>query len=182
MKLAILGGSFNPVHLGHLCIADAVLETLGYERIILVPAYRSPFKLTAKGMESSSRDRLEMLSASVSGDPRLAVDDCEIKRQGISYTVDTIKDIIKRNGAVFVQFDRINAKIGAVIIPLLNNPKKKALSISSKPRNVDVRGGSLCPKRVISINIAEYINALPIAIILLRFLKFCTKIFQAEEK
>lgn len=96
MKIAILGGSFNPVHLGHLFIADAVLESLHYDRIVLIPAYRSPFKLAAKDMEITSRDRLEMLAASASGDPRLAIDDCEIRREGISYTIDTVKDIISR--------------------------------------------------------------------------------------
>ena len=96
MNLAIYGGSFNPVHLGHLFIADAVLESLHYDRIVLVPAYRSPFKLAEKDMESTGRDRLEMLAASVSGDPRMVIDDCEIKREGISYTLDTVKDIIRR--------------------------------------------------------------------------------------
>ncbi|GHV94094.1 nicotinate-nucleotide adenylyltransferase [Spirochaetia bacterium] len=96
MKLAILGGSFNPVHLGHLFLADAVLQALQYDRVVLIPAYRSPFKLAAREMESTSRDRMEMLAASIAGDPRLTVDDCEIKREGISYTVDTLKDIIRR--------------------------------------------------------------------------------------
>ena len=96
MKLAILGGSFNPVHLGHLILAEEVLTSLNYDRVILIPAYRSPFKPEAKGMESTSRDRLEMLAASIAGDPRLAIDDCEIRRGGVSYTIDTLKDIIKR--------------------------------------------------------------------------------------
>jgi nicotinate-nucleotide adenylyltransferase len=96
MKLAILGGSFNPVHMGHLFLADAVLSEMHYDRVILVPAYRSPFKLAAPGMEGSARDRLEMIAASIAGDPRLTVDDCEIRREGVSYTVDTIADIIRR--------------------------------------------------------------------------------------
>ena len=96
MRLAILGGSFNPIHLGHLFLADIVLSTLRYDRVVLVPAYRSPFKLDAGGMESSTRDRLEMIAASIAGDPRLTLDDCEIRREGISYTVDTLADIIRR--------------------------------------------------------------------------------------
>jgi nicotinate-nucleotide adenylyltransferase len=96
VKLAILGGSFNPVHLGHLFLADAALSCLNYDRVVLVPAYRSPFKLQAEGMENSAGDRLEMLAAAVAGDPRLAIDDCEIRRGGISYTVDTLRDIITR--------------------------------------------------------------------------------------
>ena len=93
MKLAILGGSFNPVHIGHLFLADAVLAA-GYDRIILVPAFQSPFKIGAEG--ASPADRMEMLAASISGDPRLTVDDCEIRREGVSYTIDTIKDLIAR--------------------------------------------------------------------------------------
>jgi len=96
MRLAILGSSFNPIHLGHLFLADAVLSELHYDRVVLVPAYRSPFKLAAAGMEDTARDRLEMAVASIAGDPRLTVDDCEIRREGVSYTVDTIADIIRR--------------------------------------------------------------------------------------
>jgi nicotinate-nucleotide adenylyltransferase len=94
MKIAILGGSFNPVHLGHLYLADAVISTFGYDRVVLVPAYKSPFKQGAEA--PSPQDRLDMLAASIPGDPRLVIDDCEIRREGVSYTVDTLADIIRR--------------------------------------------------------------------------------------
>jgi nicotinate-nucleotide adenylyltransferase len=94
VKLAILGGSFNPVHIGHLFLADAALSILGYDRVILVPAYQSPFKPSAEG--ASPRDRVEMLAASVASDPRITFDDCELKREGVSYTIDTVIDIIGR--------------------------------------------------------------------------------------
>jgi nicotinate-nucleotide adenylyltransferase len=93
VKLAVLGGSFNPVHVGHLYLADLVLSALGYDRIVLVPAFQSPFKL---GAASSPQDRLDMLAASIPADPRLVIDDCEIRREGVSYTVDTLADIIRR--------------------------------------------------------------------------------------
>ena len=96
MKLAILGGSFNPIHLGHLFLADTVLAELHYDRVVLVPAYQSPFKLTAPDMENNADDRLAMAAAAIAGNPRLTVDDCEIRREGVSYTIDTIKDIIRR--------------------------------------------------------------------------------------
>ena len=95
MRIAILGGSFNPIHLGHLCISESALA-LGYDRVVLIPAYRSPFKPDALNMESSAKDRLEMIAASIAGDARLSLDDCEIRREGVSYTVDTIGDIIRR--------------------------------------------------------------------------------------
>jgi len=96
VKLGILGGSFNPVHLGHLFLADKALSTLKLDRIIMVPAYLSPFKLEAAGMESSTNDRINMLAAAVAGDGRIAIDDCEIRREGVSYTIDTLEDIISR--------------------------------------------------------------------------------------
>lgn len=96
MKLGILGGSFNPVHLGHLFLADKALSALNLDRIVFVPAYLSPFKLAAEGTESNANDRIAMLSAAVAGDSRYAIDDCEIRREGVSYTIDTLEDIITR--------------------------------------------------------------------------------------
>ncbi|MDR2618860.1 MAG: nicotinate (nicotinamide) nucleotide adenylyltransferase [Treponema sp.] len=96
MRVAILGGSFNPVHVGHLFLADGVLSGLGYDRIVLIPAFQSPFKIGASG--ASPRDRLDMLAASIAGDPRLTIDDCEIRREGVSYTIDTIAGIRTRYG------------------------------------------------------------------------------------
>jgi nicotinate-nucleotide adenylyltransferase len=96
VKLGILGGSFNPVHLGHLFLADMALVTLKLDTVVLIPAYRSPFKLEAEGMESGADDRMAMLTAAVCGDVRLAIDDCEIRREGVSYTIDTLEDIIAR--------------------------------------------------------------------------------------
>jgi nicotinate-nucleotide adenylyltransferase len=94
VKTAVLGGSFNPVHVGHLLLAESVLSCSGYDRIILVPAHASPFKPDARMV--SPGDRLEMLAASIPADPRITIDDCEIRREGISYTADTLKDLINR--------------------------------------------------------------------------------------
>ena len=94
MKFAILGGSFNPVHIGHLFLADTALTGLGYDRIILVPVHTSPFKPGAEG--ASPKDRLDMLAASIPADSRLTIDDCEIRREGVSFTIDTVRDIIER--------------------------------------------------------------------------------------
>jgi len=96
VRLAILGGSFNPIHFGHLFIADSVLSELRYDRVVMVPAYNSPFKPAAVGMEDNPQQRLEMIAASITADPRLSVDACEIRREGVSYTVDTVADIISR--------------------------------------------------------------------------------------
>jgi nicotinate-nucleotide adenylyltransferase len=94
LKYAILGGSFNPIHMGHLFLADAARSAFGDDRIILVPADSSPFQLGAQG--ASPKDRLDMLIASIPADPRLTIEDCEIRREGVSYTIDTIRDILER--------------------------------------------------------------------------------------
>ncbi|MDR0474043.1 MAG: nicotinate (nicotinamide) nucleotide adenylyltransferase [Treponema sp.] len=94
MRIAILGGSFNPIHLGHLFLADAVVSLLNYDRVILIPAYQSPFKPDAEGAPPS--DRLDMAAAAISGDHRISISDCEIKREGVSYTIETIAEIKKR--------------------------------------------------------------------------------------
>ena len=75
-------------------LAETVLNTLGCQRIILIPAFISPFKNGAQG--ASPADRLDMLAASIPADPRITLDDCEIRRQGVSYTIDTLGDIEKR--------------------------------------------------------------------------------------
>jgi nicotinate-nucleotide adenylyltransferase len=96
MKLAVLGGSFNPIHLGHLFLVDAVISELHYDRVVLVPVCRSPFKPSNSDTENNARDRLDMIATSIAGNPRLTVDDCEIRRGGVSYTLDTVTDIIRR--------------------------------------------------------------------------------------
>lgn len=94
MNVAVLGGSFNPVHYGHLALAETVLRTLDYDVVVFVPTNQSPFKTSPEG--ATSRDRVDMLMAAISGNPRFMVDDCEIKRGGLSYTIDTILDIERR--------------------------------------------------------------------------------------
>jgi nicotinate-nucleotide adenylyltransferase len=95
VRLAILGGSFNPIHMGHLYLADAVLSSLPFDRVLLVPAHISPFKQGA-APSASAQDRLDMVLASIPASPGIGVEDMEIKRKGISYTVDTLKEILKR--------------------------------------------------------------------------------------
>jgi nicotinate-nucleotide adenylyltransferase len=96
VKLGIFGGSFNPVHYGHFFLVDAAISKIKLDRVVMIPAFCSPFKLDAENMEGNANDRLDMLAAAVAGDSRVAIDDCEIRRGGVSYTVDTIEDIAAR--------------------------------------------------------------------------------------
>jgi len=89
MKLGIYGGSFDPVHLGHLLVAQAALEELELDRLFFVPAAQSPFKPEHKPAPATVR--LQLLRLALAGKSGCEVDDQEIRRGGISYTVDTLR-------------------------------------------------------------------------------------------
>ena len=88
--LGLLGGAFDPVHIGHLRGAIAVREHLGLERVDLLPAAQSPLKESA---EVTAAERLAMLEAAVQDVPGLGVDARELSREGPSYTVDTLIEL-----------------------------------------------------------------------------------------
>ena len=94
MTLALLGGTFDPVHIGHLFLAHQVREEFGYDRVVLVPAHRPPHKET-EGCAAPAQ-RLAMLERSLESMVGLEVDACELGRGGVSYTVDTLADIVAR--------------------------------------------------------------------------------------
>ncbi|MBN2873630.1 MAG: nicotinate (nicotinamide) nucleotide adenylyltransferase [Spirochaetales bacterium] len=91
MRYLILGGSFNPVHIGHLMLAEEVASEFGYDQVLLVPSLVPPHKEPARG--ASPEDRLAMLKVAVHGRSLFVVDDCELRRGGVSYTVDTLEYI-----------------------------------------------------------------------------------------
>lgn len=88
MRLGLLGGTFDPPHVGHLLAATDALERLELDRLMLVPAARQPLK--ARQESAPPADRLAMVRRLADGDPRLGVDAVEIERAGLSYTVDTL--------------------------------------------------------------------------------------------
>ena len=106
MKIAILGGSYNPIHIGHLILADSVCTELGYDKILFVPTFKPPHKELSDNV--SSLDRLAMGEAAVRGDERFEAEPCEIERGGISYTWDTVCFLEKKFESV------LTGKIGVV--------------------------------------------------------------------
>ena len=89
MRIGIFGGSFDPVHIGHLWIAEAALETLALDQIRWIPTATSPLK--PDGAQVPAEDRLQMVTLAVSGCEQHLVDDCELRRGQISYTVNTLQ-------------------------------------------------------------------------------------------
>jgi nicotinate-nucleotide adenylyltransferase len=93
-KIAIYGGTFDPVHHAHLILAREAIETLCLEKVILVPAAISPLK---KATPVASGDvRLAMLRAAIKSQPEFDVDECELLRPPPSYTIDTVEEIRRR--------------------------------------------------------------------------------------
>ncbi|MGO8702426.1 MAG: nicotinate-nucleotide adenylyltransferase [Candidatus Brocadiia bacterium] len=96
-KLGVLGGSFNPVHLGHLVLAETAREALGLDGVIFIPAKLPPHKRAAP--LASGADRLAMVRLAVAGNPAFSASDIELRRPGISYTVDTVRALREKLGA-----------------------------------------------------------------------------------
>ena len=95
MKLGIFGGTFDPVHHGHLIVAEAVRESVGLDRILFVPTLISPHKQEAGATPAAQR--LAMLREAVKPNPFFEVLDIEIERGGVSYTVDTLRALVQSN-------------------------------------------------------------------------------------
>lgn len=88
MRIGIFGGSFDPVHLGHLIAAEAAADRLGLDQVRFIPVCRQPFK--ADALEAAPADRVAMVRYGVADNPRFVVDTREVDRGGLSYTVETL--------------------------------------------------------------------------------------------
>ena len=107
MRIAILGGTFNPLHIGHCMLADSVLCDLKYDKILFVPTNIPPHKMMNENV--SAEDRFLMIDAFCKfeenyGTERFCAEDCEIKRGGVSYTCDTLQYLMEKYG------DKIDGK------------------------------------------------------------------------
>ncbi len=92
MRRVIFGGTFDPIHAGHVEVAEAAGRLLGADRVSFVPAYGPPHK--PEGAHASASDRLAMVHAAVAGNDLLDVLDEETRREGISYTIDTVERLL----------------------------------------------------------------------------------------
>jgi nicotinate-nucleotide adenylyltransferase len=93
-RLGLFGGSFDPVHLGHLLVAQAAREELNLTRLFFIPAAQSPFKPESR--LTSSNERLRLLRLALAGQSWCEIDEQEVQRGGTSYTIDTVRDYARR--------------------------------------------------------------------------------------
>jgi nicotinate-nucleotide adenylyltransferase len=119
VRIGLYGGSFDPVHLGHLLVAQAAREEAGLDRVLFVPAAQSPFKPERK--LSPGHLRAQMLRLALAGRSYCEVDLQELDRGGISYTIETVQNCRTRFPSAQLAY-----VIGADHVPLL--PKWRAAS------------------------------------------------------
>lgn len=93
-SIGLFGGTFDPVHLGHLLVAEAAREELALSRMFFIPAAQSPFKPEARPTPAS--ERLRLLRLALAGKDWCEIDEQEVQRGGISYTIDTVRDYARR--------------------------------------------------------------------------------------
>jgi nicotinate-nucleotide adenylyltransferase len=98
-RVGVFGGTFDPVHVGHLAIALAALESIPLDRVLFVPARRSPLK--ERDPLASVADRVTMLEGAIVGEPRFRLSRVELERDGVSYTVDTL-EALRSEGELFL--------------------------------------------------------------------------------
>ena len=89
-RIGVLGGTFDPIHLGHLAAASEVFDAMELDTVVLVPANAQPLK---PAPHATAEHRLEMCRLAVDGDSRLAVSDVDVERGGETFTVDTLTDL-----------------------------------------------------------------------------------------
>ena len=91
MKLGLYGGSFDPIHLGHLILARETRERLGLDRVLFIPAAHSPHKLGTT--PTPGEVRREMLAAALADEPGFALEECDLHRAGPSFAIETVREL-----------------------------------------------------------------------------------------
>jgi nicotinate-nucleotide adenylyltransferase len=94
--VGIFGGTFNPIHLGHLRAAEEVREALGLARVVFVPSADPPLKRAGPDWIAPAAERLAWVELAIRGNPAFSVDPLELARAGPSYTVDTLREFARR--------------------------------------------------------------------------------------
>ncbi|MGE5559767.1 MAG: nicotinate-nucleotide adenylyltransferase [Chloroflexota bacterium] len=109
-RIGIMGGTFDPIHTGHLILAEAARDQLALDRVIFVPAARSPFKREQR--MASAADRWAMVELATAGNPHFSASRIELDREGLSYTVDTLRALKQETAADLYFITGADAIIG----------------------------------------------------------------------
>lgn len=180
MKIGILGGAFNPPHVGHLILAQDILETLGLDKVFFIPTNVSPHKQPS---EIDSRKRLEMVRLAISDNKNFEAIDLEIKRKGVSFTIDTIRELkriypddefylivgsdLARKFFTWKNYEELKKEVKIVVAnrkEYLSEDIESCLKVDI--RQIDLSSSQIrelvknkrCIKELVKQNVAEYIQ------------------------
>lgn len=111
-RIGVLGGTFDPVHWGHLFIADYFCDELKLDKLIWIPAYISPLK-NKHGNQTSVEHRVNMLQLAIKNNPEFVLDTFEVTRKSTSYSIDTVRYLKKeyKNSNIFLLIGEDNARV-----------------------------------------------------------------------
>lgn len=166
MKLGVLGGTFDPVHLGHVAAAEAAIECADLDQVVFVPTGTPPHRPPAV---ASGGQRLEMCRLATAGDPRFTVSDIELKRTGPSYTLDTLLALRGANphAEMFLvlgwdaasqlrSWHRPDEVLALAPVVVITRPGRAAPSIQDvKTAGLDPERVVLCPRETPSVSGSE---------------------------
>lgn len=114
-KIGILGGTFDPIHNGHLFLAQLVLEEFKLDEIVFLPLYSPPHKCTPM---ASPELRLKLIEKAIEGKKGFNVSDMELKRKGVTYTIDTLRELHEKETAEYFFI------VGSDTLPEMENWKE----------------------------------------------------------
>ena len=171
-KIGILGGTFNPIHTGHLAIANVALDGLNLDKVLFIPSYLPPHKTSANVV--SAEHRLNMVKLAMAGHPAFEVLDFEIKQKGKSYSYKTVRHLksIFPKGTEFYfiigedsfltlnTWKRIDELLSQVQFVVINRPGSRKTKSKIKVLTLTMPGldisSSLIRKKIISRQSARY--------------------------
>jgi nicotinate-nucleotide adenylyltransferase len=152
-RTVVFGGSFNPIHLGHLLLADEVQEILGADRVLFVPAGQPPHKSPVQIAPAAHRHAMVQLA--VADHPRFAVSDVEVRRPGLSYTVDTLAALANAGDELFLL-------IGSeTFLDLLNWREPQRVAARARLVVVPRTGSCFAPESAAAQKVLREIGAAP---------------------
>ena len=148
MNIGIMGGTFNPVHSGHIAFLHAFIHQIGLDICYVIPARRSPFRMNEPLAEDIHR--LNMLHLACDHIPNIIVSDMEIRREGLSYTIDTVSEIQHAYPDALTSpllrqlaYSRTSGKITSekqwttsMMTPLLKNERNSSASRCNLPKQI----------------------------------------------
>jgi nicotinate-nucleotide adenylyltransferase len=143
VRIGVFGGTFDPPHVGHLLMATDAREALKLDRLIFVPAGAQPFKIGTPPV-ASGQDRLEMVRLAVADEANYVVDDAEINRKGLSFTVDTLEHLSERNPAAQL-FLLLGEDVLAGFEQWRNPARIRELATLAVVRRADASGSQVDP-------------------------------------